>query len=185
MNLVLCERYSTKMTAAACEKFKENTPQRCKGCAGPVKTDQVNADHFAGVGKMIEKPKGKKMNQGGFPEKPMKICSVAGCNEKHLAKGFCKKHYDANRSDELKSSRAEKTGDRKRLVDQAMAKVYATDKPQAAAPAEPRTSNMIGRIEIKFYERDQLILEQIETSAISNRRSLNQEILFRLERVDV
>lgn len=41
MNLVLCERYSTKMTAGACEKFRANTPERCKGCDGPVADAQI------------------------------------------------------------------------------------------------------------------------------------------------
>ena len=36
MDLVFCERFKTKMTAAACERFKANTPDRCKGCSGPV-----------------------------------------------------------------------------------------------------------------------------------------------------
>ena len=179
MNLVLCERYGTKLTAAACEKFRENTPMRCKGCDGPVETEPINTDHIADTSKKVKETKGKKMNQGGFPQKPARICSVGGCTEKHLAKGFCKKHYDEDRSRRLKAERAQKNDTRKELKQKINTKI------QERIATKNKTDKAIGKIELKFYPRDQEMFKQVTAAAEFNRRSLNQEVLFRLEHGEI
>lgn len=34
IELVSCDRYGTRLTAASCARFKESQPLRCRGCAG-------------------------------------------------------------------------------------------------------------------------------------------------------
>lgn len=42
-------------------------------------------------------PKSTVAPPKGGSGRPMRLCSVAGCGKKHVAKGFCINHYQANR----------------------------------------------------------------------------------------
>lgn len=118
-----------------------------------------------------------------------KTCSESDCNEPVLSKGLCKKHYWKKKSKERQQKKqAEKQPDQVVKASHPEQTKEEKSMPEPTIQTEPvarrsssNHSNAIKTIDVKFYARDKSILKTIEESAVYNRRSLNQEILFRLE----
>lgn len=204
MSMVYCERYGTKMMAGGCEKFRQNTPERCRGCAGPV---ACGDDVVETVKQQIAAQKTDMQKANKEPrEGAMKTCTTDGCTEKTLAKGLCKKHYHQNRDKQRRARAAAKknmtapgqelTEERAQVSPPIGAAKKIKEKETMAAPKtqhqsktvpasardrRDRADNRIGRIEINFLARDKELLEKLQASAERNRRTLSAEILFRLE----
>ena len=195
--VVYCERYGTKMMAGACAKFRENTPERCRGCSGPVACED---DITASVKERIADAAAQLSKKGKGQGQPVKTCTTDGCTEKTLAKGFCKKHYHQHR-DKKRAAANKKTvqerpkhnqppidGAEKKKETEAMPVVSnetmpAPDKTTAAGKSNrrERADNRINKIVLNFMARDRTLLEELQGAAEKNRRTLSAEILFRLE----
>lgn len=172
MNLVLCERYSTKMTAGACEKFKLNTPERCKGCDGPVSDAQID-DPVVLTTPVHAKPKATvKRIQEVITVSNKKIQSCAKCSESKpiAARGLCGKCW----AQEKKAGTLD-TNYPSAVPDVDLSKLTTIPK---AAPSPAKNGCTVT---LSFTGDDQKLFEFLSTEAKQNRRTIDQEILYRLE----
>ncbi len=190
IELLHCERYGTGLMQSGCDKHREKHPERCEGCSGPVSLGEFTA---------VE------------PEKVLnkdKVCvhvdeDGTKCEELALAKGLCSKHYSRMKYAErkLKNNKI-----REKAIDsitdsiessmKGSAKEMSQDKikqeeievpeyrggAELTAAPQKKTNNAIHSHGLSFYERDRDMLDSLVERAEENRRSVNQEILYILDR---
>ena len=176
------------MEYMACPRCREKSvpvgKDECELCGWKAKQKSVVKQQSTPEPVNDQKPKIKVDRTAG-----KKTCSESDCNEPVLAKGLCKKHYWKKKSKERQQKKqAEKQPDqvvKARPPEQIKKEKTMTEPTKQAEPAKRKASSnhstAIRTIDVKFYARDKEILKAVEESAVYNRRSLNQEILFRLE----
>lgn len=182
-DLILCERYGTKMTAAACEKFKATTPERCKDCSGPVAADVV--DLFADVGKVIESPKVEVMAKNSKSSKPVRLCLECQGEKTIIGRGLCggcyhriKKSGDLDSKYPAKGSLAKGSLPLDRTPMKVASKV-TNIKPAVVDEAVDRGAVII----LKVTERDADLFGALQDWADDERRTIHAQVLYLLDRV--
>ena len=128
-------------------------------------------------------------------------CLECGKNKRIIARGLCGACYPRlKKSGELNSKYPAKNKKKSVVVDdkplasttvvpQKTEKINKPAKvtPISAVPSKnpstekPKTDNSLRELSVKFFERDRQLLESVVKGAAFGRRSLSQEILFRLE----
>lgn len=173
MNLVLCERYSTKMTRGACDKFKASTPERCKGCDGPVADAKLD-DPVVLTPPVHAKPKATvKRIQEVMAVSNKKIQSCAKCSESKpiAARGLCGKCW----AQEKKAGTLDANYPSAVLPDVDLSKPTPILKAASPRPEAGCT------VTLSFSGDDKSLFEFLSAECKRSRRSIDQEILFRLE----
>lgn len=209
MKLVLCERYSTKMTAGACEKFKANTPERCAGCDGPL-SDAVLDDPVVMTTAVHAKPKTvppgvdsanrdaqvrtKKEEVAAVvtserkQTKKVAVCGKCAEMKPIMARGLCGKCWHQEKgAGTLDQNFPSK-------YQQGAIAVESSPAPSSVGDAEPFVAETFEQrcapvdplygtpcVTISFADDDQVLFDFLTSVAKSNRRSIDQEILFRLD----
>lgn len=204
-NAIECKRWELRVSPETCRTYQEQWPLRCDGCeryvapaegAEPKRKKLVNIS----LGKRGRKPAERKDEPMAKVKKP---CAECGREMNIQGRGLCGRcYYRAERAKAkgVSGGRGGEVREEKGAAESGgVVPGVGAGVPAAAAAGEPSGAGDLGdhpragdggaggavrefpKVELVFLERDAELLETLRKSAERNRRTLADEVLFRLD----
>lgn len=165
--LVECRRYHTKLTRVACDRYREQNPERCKGCTG---SGEVVAEvPVERIDPMSQDPQRKSKHRVAACAECKRVLPLSG-------RGLCGRCYQRVLKAEVASSGPKRA--RKPVAAEAAVPLVHRDPPCEMSPT-PSADALL----IHFVGEDQALLRTLREVAKKARRSVEDQILYILEEV--